>query len=121
MSNVRFDKLDKKVEEIDTKVDTLTVNGVRMETKFEYLTESIKKHVEGDEKIITEIQPLMQHLPAIAEMAKDHAVRKEVEKQKEEGREKRIKLLKYIGAPLVFVTVVITFIFTIGDFFKLFS
>jgi methionine synthase II (cobalamin-independent) len=67
MDETRFTRLEKRVDEIkddlsevkaDVKITTHTIDDLK--TSFRDYTETVKKHVNGDEKIITEIQPIIE-------------------------------------------------------------
>jgi len=67
VSDVRFNRLEEKVDKIDDKVDQINLELVEMKMEFKSQNQLIRSHVMGDEKIITALQPLIPQLKAMAE------------------------------------------------------
>jgi uncharacterized protein YaaN involved in tellurite resistance len=90
----RFDRLELRVDEIkdsvseikaDMKIQNHSIEGLKIDLK-DYTIE-VKNHVAGDEKIITELQPLFDVLPQLQKIANDHSFR-------EESGKRNIELIK---------------------------
>lgn len=77
----RFENLEKGHEKLHEKIDR--VHGDMLERTTEIkgdlkvFTEQVKDHVSSDKKIAAEIEPLVEILPSLKDMVKDHAYKKE--------------------------------------------
>lgn len=60
MLEKRFDKLEDKFDKLDDKVDTLKEDFIELKSDVKYYITRVDKHVSGDDKIITEIQPTLE-------------------------------------------------------------
>lgn len=55
----QIDKLDNRFERLDDKVDNVKLEVVELRGDIRRYTSEIIKHVDGDEKIVTEIMPTL--------------------------------------------------------------
>ncbi len=55
----QIDKLDDRFERLDDKVDNVKLEVVELRGDIRRYTSEIIKHVDGDEKIVTEIMPTL--------------------------------------------------------------
>lgn len=55
----QFDKLEARVERLDDKVDAIKVDVAELRSEVKIYTQEVKKHVSGDDKIVTEIMPTL--------------------------------------------------------------
>jgi chromosome segregation ATPase len=55
----QIDKLDDRFERLDDKVDNVKLEVVELRSDIKRYTSEIVKHVNGDEKIVTEIMPTL--------------------------------------------------------------
>lgn len=101
------DKIEKVKDEVgDIKV-TLNTHIVKMDTKMEVFED----HITGDKKIINEITPMLEKLPALAEMAEDYKYRK---MKKEETKENLSMWGKRLGLVSAALGILITLIKLLG-------
>lgn len=59
VSQKQIDKLEDRFERLDDKVDNVKLEVVELRGDIKRYTSEIVKHVDGDEKIITEIMPTL--------------------------------------------------------------
>lgn len=104
MDELRFARVEQRIDELKedmSEVKTETrIQGQKIDDlkeKFDRHTEAVEKHVLGDEKIITHIQPLIRILPHLESMVDDH---KFIKAQKE----KRSEVFKSISVKLGIAT-----------------
>ena len=55
----QIDKLDDRFERLDDKVDNVKLEVVELRSDIRRYTSEVIKHVDGDEKIVTEIMPTL--------------------------------------------------------------
>lgn len=122
MDEQRFARLETRVDEIrddvsevksDLKLRTeLIKNDIHgLKDEFARHTEAVISHVAGDEKIVTEIQPLLKVIPLLKEVAEDHNYRK-LKKQE------RTDKLKYWGLRIGVATGAISLLSALISFFS---
>jgi hypothetical protein len=76
VSEVRFNRLEDKVDKVDEKLDTVDKTTLEIQGQLDKHISTVEQHITGDEKIINYLEPLIPHLQSIAEMAKDHQFQK---------------------------------------------
>ena len=101
----RFTRLETRVDEIKDDVAEVKAEQKILNNSVVNLSEDMKEHIQvvrdhvtGDDKIITEIQPLLQVLPHLTEVVEEYKIEKAI-------REKRKEALKMwamrLGIPSV--------------------
>jgi peptidoglycan hydrolase CwlO-like protein len=55
----QIDKLDNRFERLDDKVDNVKLEVMELRSDIKIYTSEVIKHVNGDEKIVTEIMPTL--------------------------------------------------------------
>lgn len=87
--NKNFDRLEQRVEKIDDKVDQVKLDLTELRGDVKAYANEVKKHVEGDEKIISEIVPFIHSfnhfinndLPNIKQLVLNEEARKIAQKE----------------------------------------
>lgn len=96
MDEMRFGRLEDKVDKIKDDVHEIKHNNIAISKIIEMHMETIEDHITGDNKIIANIEPLLDELPAIISMVKTYEVNKViVERKRKEKTEKREKFTDY--------------------------
>lgn len=89
MDGLRFSKLEDRVEKLDDKIDIIKDDVSELKSDVKLFTLQVDRHVAGDNKIITEIMPIMAQMKLF--FAEDMPVLKQIilEKQAEHLNEKK--------------------------------
>lgn len=96
MDEIRFGRLEDKVDKIKDDVHEIKHNNIAICKVIEMHMETIEDHITGDNKIITKIEPLLNELPSIISMVKSYEVDKEiVNRRRQEKTDKREKITDY--------------------------
>ena len=96
----RLDKLEENQDKLSDKQDKIHEELVEVKSDLKIFVHQVEEHVSSDKKIASEIEPLVQILPSLASMVKDHEFKKE--------RSKRIvKKGKMLGMFLGIVSTVV--------------
>lgn len=111
MNDQRSSRLEDRVERLDGKIDAIKDDVAELRTDLRVFTIQIEKHVMGDEKIITEIVPVLSQLkvflekdlPQIQSIIFKEEARKLLEKETLEKRNKQ-KVNLAIIASIVSIT-----------------
>jgi hypothetical protein len=111
-----IDKLELKVEKIDDKVDKLKEDIFELKGDIKVYANDVRKHVAGDEKIISEVIPVIRSindiLPELKAITLYHQARK-IQEQQDIIKKKKLKTnLTIAGAIVGIVTAVV------GVFFR---
>ena len=91
---------DRRIERIENRVDEIKDDVAELKGDFKTHTRLIEDHITGDQKIITEIQPLLSAIPHITEMAKEYTYNKE-NKTRRQARIKSLSLRFGLGATIL--------------------
>ena len=113
MDEVRFSKLENHVESIKDEVTDIKIAQAVMSEKMDNHLERIEDHITGDEKIITEIQPLLRELPSLIEIIKTYEVDKEIAARNKDKKQANFIKYRTLGIKLGYVTTVVGIIATI--------
>lgn len=106
----QFDKIEMRVEKLDDKVDSLRDDVISLRNDVRMYSIDVQKHVAGDNKIITEILPVIYDirllLPELNAMAQREQARRITDAESETFK-KKVKLNVSIlaGVLAVFGTV----------------
>jgi len=92
-NEVRFQRMEDKIDSVKEDVTEVKMEVNEIKTDIRHHMSKVEQHVAGDNKIINEIQPILNKLPHIVEMAEEYHIGKQMQK----------RLLKYFG---IFATVV---------------
>lgn len=119
MDELRFARIEDRVERMDEKIDGMKEDIFELKSDFKVFSHNIERHVTGDEKIISEIQPTLRafqdfvrnDLPIIKEIANQEMAKKELDKM----TAKKLARWKLIGGT---VAAVASGIFAIDKIFK---
>lgn len=120
VSQKQIDKLEDRFERLDDKVDNVKLEVVELRGDIKRYTFEIIKHVDGDEKIVTEIMPtLLVFKHFIENDLQDikHIILKEKAKEINEKETVKSKELFKMSATNVSI-VVTTIIAIIGAIYK---
>ena len=98
----RFDRVELKVDKLNDDVIEIKSNIKNMSDRLDLHMEKVEAHVAGDNKIIYEIQPLLQQMPTIAKIIQEYHLEKLQSEQKLENM-KRTSLA--VGLVVAVVTV----------------
>ena len=91
----KFDKLERKVDDVKEDVSEVKTEVAKLGVKFEAdVLHSIKNHIEGDNKIINQLSPILH---ALNEMVVDHQVKKVNRKKLAEKLVNASKIVSIIG------------------------
>jgi len=100
----QFDKIEMRVEKLDDKVDKLKEDIIELRGEVRVYAYEVNKHVAGDNKIITEILPVIHDikrlLPELHLLAQKEQARQLVEKESEAYKKKVKTNLSIIGGLL---------------------
>lgn len=89
MSNeARFQRMEDKIDSVKEDVTEVKLEVSEMKSDIKNHMKQVEAHVAGDTKIINELQPILNKLPHIVEMAEEYHVSKQIKK----------RVWKYIGA-----------------------
>jgi hypothetical protein len=85
----RFDRLEARVEKLDDKIDQVKLDLTELKVDVKNYAKEVKYHVEGDEKIISEIIPfihsfnsfLNNDMPQIKQVILNEEARKIAQKE----------------------------------------
>lgn len=105
-----LEKLDEKVDKVKDDVNEVKIHVAQLKVSQDNTNKIIEEHVAGDNKIITQLEPI---LPQLAEMVEDHAFRKESGKRK---IEKAKKVALYLGIASTTVGLLIGILKITGQF-----
>jgi len=111
----QIDKLDDRFERLDDKVDNVKLEVVELRSDIKRYTSEVVKHVNGDEKIVTEIMPtllIFRHfvetdLKEIKEIILKEKAKEINEKEIVKSNESLSLTLKIIGGITGFVATLI--------------
>lgn len=93
MSNeVRFQRMEDKIDSVKEDVTEVKIEVNEIKSDIKHHMKKVESHVAGDNKIINELQPILNKLPHIVEMAEEYHISKQMKK----------RVMKYVG---VFATV----------------
>ena len=116
MDDHRIGRIEQRVDEIKDDVTELKIESHvqkemlhSMKTGLEDHYEIVQRHVLGDNKIITEIQPLLNVLPHLAEMVEDHKYRRENTARRNEKLKNTSVKLGLVGATVGILTGLVKF------------
>lgn len=122
MEKLRFDRIEDRVEKMDDKIDHIKDELYGLKSDFKIFSHKIERHVAGDEKIITEIQPTLNDfrdfirndLPIIKELAKKELVKNEIDKMTTKKLHNWKLILGVVAAATSIVGGVVYKLFQIG-------
>lgn len=88
MSNeVRFQRMEDKIDSVKEDVMEVKIEVNEMKSDIKSHMNKVEQHVAGDNKIINELQPILNKLPHIVEMAEEYHVSKQIKR----------RVWKYVG------------------------
>lgn len=88
MSNeVRFQRMEDKIDSVKEDVTEVKIEVNEIKSDIRNHMNKVEAHVAGDNKIINELQPILNKLPHIVEMAEEYHVSKQIKK----------RVWKYVG------------------------
>lgn len=105
MDERRFERLEDKVDQIKSEVSEIKADMTINFSRFSNKLEIFASHIEGDNKIINHIEPLLDQLPELTQMIKDHKFKDELSKRRF-ARAKRVSV--YIGLLASIVGMILT-------------
>jgi hypothetical protein len=105
----KFDKLEEKIDKVKEDVAELKTDFKVHAEKMSNKMEIFEDHITGDKKIINELQPVLEKLPTIVEIAEQY----QFEKRLKQENIKKIKTwsirIGFIGTIVGVLTAVINF------------
>ena len=110
MDELRFGKLEQKVDDIKDDVNNVKMDVHSISIKLDSHMEKIDEHITGDDKIITEIEPLLRELPSLVEIVKKYEIDKELQKRNKEAKDEKTSKYKSLGIKLGVVATVVSII-----------
>ena len=88
MSNeIRFQRMEDKIDSVKEDVMEVKIEVNEMKSDIKSHMNKVESHITGDNKIINELQPILNKLPHIVEMAEEYHVSKQIKK----------RVWKYVG------------------------
>lgn len=84
MDESRFTRIETRVDEIKDDVAEIKAEQRVQGENIQAHTLAVQAHVAGDEKIITEIKPILDILPTLTEVIGEHQFNKEIKRRRAE-------------------------------------
>lgn len=82
MSNeVRFQRMEDKIDSVKEDVTEVKIEVSEIKSDIKSHMDKVEQHVAGDNKIINELQPILNKLPHIVEMAEEYHISKQIKKR----------------------------------------
>jgi len=111
MENNRLERLENKVDQLKDDVSELKTDFKVHVARMDQRLDRFADHIEGDNKIINHIEPLLNQLPIITKLIEDF-------QYSEQSKARRNERIKTITLKLTLVSVTIAII---GGVLKFFS
>lgn len=109
VDQVRFQRLEDKVDKLDDKVDHVKVDLTELKADIKIHMHTVEKHISQDQKIINIIAPVMEKLPDMVQMIEDYRFERGL-------KERKMATIKTWSARLALVSTVIGIIVTVSKF-----
>lgn len=113
MDEERFSKLEDKTSSIKEDL-------IELKADVKHTNTIMDAHIAGDQKIISELQPLFDSMPQFCEMVEDHVYKKRNQKEKKNNRVIRNLKLRtvslWVGIPATLVGTVTGMMKLLGVF-----
>lgn len=77
-----MDQFDKRLDKLEQKVDAVKEDIMELKSDFKVHTALVKEHVTGDNKIISDLKPILAKLPDIVEIVEDYQFSKQARQRK---------------------------------------
>lgn len=111
MTQKQIDKLETRFERLDEKVDDLKFELVEVRSDIKMYAADVQKHVAGDEKIISEIVPILNQFRNFMDTdLRDLKTMAEYEKAKrimqDQDKKKKAKLKTYLSIAAKVIAIV---------------
>lgn len=98
MDDRRFERLEVKVDEIKDDVSELKSDVKVSFNRFSDRMDIFAEHIQGDNKIINHIEPLLEKLPEISRIVEDYKFRDELKKRRMERVKKYSYYIGIVGS-----------------------
>jgi len=86
-NEVRFQRMEDKIDSVKEDVTEVKLEVNEMKSDIKHHMKQVESHITGDTKIINELQPILNKLPHIVEMAEEYHVSKQIKN----------RVWKYVG------------------------
>lgn len=113
INHKQFEKLEFRVEKLDDKVDQIKEDIIELRGDVKMYANEVKKHVAGDEKIITEVLPTIRSintiLPELQKLVlESHA--KKISEKEQMTKKKKLKVnLAIVGSVVGTIIAIVSF------------
>lgn len=106
-----MDQFDKRLDKLEQKVDAVKEDVMELKSDFKIHTTLIKEHVTGDNKIISDLRPILAKLPDIVEIVEDYQFNKQ-------SRQRKMQAVADWTKKLTLVSTLIGVLYAALQFFK---
>ena len=94
---------EKRFTRLEDKTHSIKEDLVELKSDVKHMNNIMESHVAGDQKIISQLQPLFDSMPEFCELVKDHVYKKQYRKVAKEKRADRLMKLRsvslWVGIP----------------------
>lgn len=105
-----MDQFDKRLDKLEEKVDAVKEDVMELKSDFKIHTTLIKEHVAGDNKVISDLKPILAKLPDIVQIVEDYQYSKM-------NRQKKMEFITEWTKKLTLVSTAIGVIYAILQLF----
>lgn len=105
-----MDQFDKRLDKLEEKVDAVKEDVMELKSDFKIHTTLIREHVAGDNKVISDLKPILAKLPDIVQIVEDYQYSKM-------NRQKKMEFIADWTKKLTFVSTAIGVIYAILQLF----
>lgn len=95
-----MDQFDKRLDKLEQKVDAVKEDVMELKSDFKVHTALIKEHVTGDNKIISDLKPILAKLPDIVEIVEDYQFSKQARQRKMQSIADWTKKLTFVSTAI---------------------
>lgn len=106
-----MEQFDKRLDKLEQKVDAVKEDVMELKSDFKIHTTLIKEHVAGDNKVISDLRPILAKLPDIVEIVEDYQYAKQ-------SRERKMQAIADWTKKLTFVSTAIGVVYALLQLLK---
>lgn len=106
-----MEQFDKRLDKLEQKVDSVKEDVMELKSDFKIHTTLIKEHVAGDNKVISDLRPILAKLPDIVEIVEDYQYAKQ-------SRERKMQAIADWTKKLTFVSTAIGVVYALLQLLK---
>lgn len=95
-----MEQFDKRLDKLEQKVDAVKEDVMELKSDFKVHTTLIKGHITGDNKIISDLKPILAKLPDIVEIVEDYQFSKQTRQRKMQAIADWTKKLTFVSTAI---------------------